>query len=87
MPQGHYVRFEDIQFLASHIRDGQKDAANQIIAALKGSNHDFLGDGPDDGGNEPRPSHPRRRRAPKKDKGVVFRSPFENALSVSRHFR
>ena len=80
------MTLEDIKFLASDIRDGQKDAANQIIAALRASNHDPLGGGPDDEGAEPRPSYPRRNRAPKKDKGVKFRSPFENALSVSRHF-
>ena len=81
------MTFEDIKDLASHIRDGQLDAANQIITALRSSNNNFLGGDPDDEGTGPRPSYPRRSRAPKKDKGVKFRSPFENALSVSRHFR
>lgn len=78
---------EEIRFLASHIRDGQQDATNQIIAALRGS---YLGppaDDPDSEGVEQRPSHPRRGRAPEKDKAVKFRSPFENELSVSRRFR
>lgn len=70
---------EEIKFLASHILDGQRDVANQIIAALRGSRRDFAGDDPDN--KEVRPSNPRRRRAPK-DKGVKFRSPFENELSV-----
>ena len=83
------MTLEDIKFLASHIRDGQQDAANQIIAALRGSNRDYPGDDPDDEGAEPGPSHPRPRRRPasKKDKGVKPRSPFENSLSVSCHFR
>lgn len=81
------MTFEDIKVLASHIRDGQLDAANQIIAALRGSNNDFLSGDPDDEDAGPRPSYPRRTRAPKKDKGVKPRSPFENALSVSCHVR
>lgn len=87
MRQNHYVTFEDIKFLASHIRDGQQDAANQIIAALRNSHHDPPEYGFDDEDAEPRLSRPRRRRAPKKDKGVKPRSPFENALSVCRHVR
>lgn len=78
------MTLEDIRFLASNIRDGQRDAANQIIAALRDSNRNFSA--PESEATEPRPSKFRRNLAPK-DRGIKPRSPYENELSVSHLFR